>query len=38
MGKQSIISIGVWDMITHPHPNFNMGLAKPPLNLGPGYI
>ena len=26
----------VWDVITHPCPNFNGGLTKPPLKLGHG--
>ena len=28
----------VYDVITHPCPNFNCGLAKPPLKLGQGWV
>ena len=27
-----------WDVITHPCPNFNGGLVKPPLKLGYGWV
>ena len=27
-----------WDVIIHPHSNFNGGLVKPPLKLGHGWI
>ena len=29
-----MVSIILCDMITHPYPNFNGGLTKPPLKLG----
>ena len=28
----------LWDIITHPCPNFNGGLVKPPLMLGHGWL
>ena len=28
----------MWDAITHPCPNFDGGLAKPPLKLGHGWV
>ena len=28
----------MWDIITHPRPNFNGGLVKPPLKLGHGWV
>ena len=32
------IHIKLWDVITHPCPNFNGSLFKPPLELGHGWI
>ena len=30
--------VKLWGVITHPCPNFNGGLAKPPLKLGHGWV
>ena len=32
------IRVKQWDIITHPCPNFNGGLVKPPLKLGHGWL